>query len=697
MKNKLAFLAMALAFAIPAAVPAPVSAEAPYQAYAYDEWNHSKASPNGYLPERTYSGLDAGSGPFSEPQDLFVDGSDRIYVADSGNGRIVVLDDRFREIDSISEVAWQGKKLPLKHPTGIFAAEDGRLYVADQDRVLRVNGNKEAELVIEKPSHPLIPSDFKFKPLKVAADAAGRIYVLSEGQFFGLMQFDPKGQFMGYFGSNKVEVTPYVVLETFWKSILTKAQREGMAKLLPIEYSNLDVGKDGFVYTTTIVSQNSREEIKKLNPLGNNVLTGENGIGDFGDKETAMKKGVKQDTSFVDLAVHPEGFIAGLDRTRGRVFEYDGDGNAVAVFGGLGNQQGTFQQPAAVAYLGDDLLVLDSGKRSITRFVPTEYGRTVHEAVKLYNRGLYKEAAAEWREASKRDLNNRQAYVGIAKALENEEKYAEALPFFKLGAERGGYSDDYAQIRIRSVRSHMPLIMTLLGVLLFGYYGAKWYRYIAGPNRRTRLAKRPVLFRKKMNPFRALLHPFDAFYAVKAEGKGSLPFAGAIVAVFFFASVFHRQNTGFIFNPHDLNDLNVLLIAAKTVVLYALWVACNWAVATWMEGEGKASEIAIVSAYSILPYVAGLILTTLLSNVLVKEEGVFLPYVTAVSLLWSGVLMLVGLLTIHDYGFVRTLRSVALTFAAMGIAVFLATLFYTLFQQAYVFASTIYNELLFRI
>ncbi|WP_309119834.1 hypothetical protein [Paenibacillus sp.] len=454
-------------------------ADAPYQAYVYNEWNESKASPNGYVPERVVTGLEAGAGHFNEPQDLFADGEGAVYVADTGNDRIVKLDASLRASGVIESLEWNGRPTALSEPTGIFVAEDGTLYVADHGngRVLRANATGRVELVLEQPKHPLIPEDFVFKPKKVAADAAGRMYVLSEGQFFGLMQFDRDGAFLGYFGSNKVEVTPAVVLETFWKSVLTKEQREGMIKLLPIEYSNLDMGADGFVYTTTIVSANSRQEIKKLNPLGNNVMTGRDGENDFGDKEIPLSKTVKLDTSFIDVAIDADGFIAGLDRTRGRVFEYDREGNPTSVFGALGQQAGTFLQPSAVEYWNDSVLVLDAGKRNVTRFVRSEYGRLVREATVLYNEGLYEEAADVWAEASKRNVHNEMAYIGMAKSLEKQERYEEAMRYYRLGTDRSGYSDTFAFLRIDAVRASLPFVMTALLVFVFGYYGFKIIRF----------------------------------------------------------------------------------------------------------------------------------------------------------------------------------------------------------------------------
>ncbi|HZG85818.1 Yip1 family protein [Paenibacillus sp.] len=199
-----------------------------------------------------------------------------------------------------------------------------------------------------------------------------------------------------------------------------------------------------------------------------------------------------------------------------------------------------------------------------------------------------------------------------------------------------------------------------------------------------------------MNLVKIVFHPFESFGAIKDEGKGSPMQAVVIVAAWFAAAMMERQNTGYAFNMNDPDDLNVWLIGAKTALLFGLWVVGNWAVATWLDGEGKAAQIAIVSAYALVPYVASLLLATALSNVFLREEGVFLHYMTTVGTLWSGALLLIGMQIVHDYGFARTVQSLALTVAAMGIIVFLFVLFYTLFQQAWLFVYTIYNELLFR-
>lgn len=447
-----------------------------YNSYIYNEWDESKPAPQAYKPVNTFSGIDLGIDPLNGAQDMYVDASQHIYIADSGNNRIVVLDKDFRQLDIIDKVLNKGKEEPLENPKGIYVSPEKLIYIAEEgnDRVLVINEKKEVRLVISNPKHPLIPQDLSFKPIKIAADTAGKIYVLSFGCFYGLMQFDPNGEFIGYYGSNKVEVTPAVIVESFWKNILTKSQRASMARILPIEYSNLDYGKDGFIYTSTIRAENSTNEIKRLNPLGNNSLlgTGKREI-NFGDLEVNYVQTQKIDSSFVDLKVDPDGYIFGLDQTRGRIFEYDYEGNLISVFGGLGNQKGTFAQPVAVEYLNGQLLVLDAAKNNITVFKSTEYEQLVRKAINLYRDGKYEEAMEPWKEAARKSISNNLAYIGIGKALMKEGKKEEALKYFKLGSDRYDYSKNFAEIRLEFIRNNASWFVLSILFAVATFYTAK--------------------------------------------------------------------------------------------------------------------------------------------------------------------------------------------------------------------------------
>ena len=85
-----------------------------------------------------------------------------------------------------------------------------------------------------------------------------------------------------------------------------------------------------------------------------------------------------------------------LDRVRGKVFTYDGDGNLLYVFGGLGGGEGRFQQPVSLVYRGDRIAVLDQSAGSLTVFAPTSFARKVQAAYAAHDEGDAEEETACW-------------------------------------------------------------------------------------------------------------------------------------------------------------------------------------------------------------------------------------------------------------------------------------------------------------
>lgn len=63
------------------------------------------------------------------------------------------------------------------------------------------------------PETDILPSDFQYKPIKVAADKAGRLFVVSQSFNMGLLEFDREGRFTQTLGAAKVQVT---VFDLFW-------------------------------------------------------------------------------------------------------------------------------------------------------------------------------------------------------------------------------------------------------------------------------------------------------------------------------------------------------------------------------------------------------------------------------------------------------------------------------------------------
>ncbi|MGB4476134.1 MAG: hypothetical protein WBJ04_05390 [Bacillota bacterium] len=102
---------------------------APYPSYVYDFWHQSVPAPDAYLPVRAVSGRDLGIGDFSDAQDLAVGRDGTIYIADTGNNRLVLLDTSFSRVRVISEFDRDGVPDRLSAPSGIFVTGDGEVYI----------------------------------------------------------------------------------------------------------------------------------------------------------------------------------------------------------------------------------------------------------------------------------------------------------------------------------------------------------------------------------------------------------------------------------------------------------------------------------------------------------------------------------------------------------------------------------------
>ncbi len=455
--------------------PMNASAQSTYNSYTYDEWESSQKAPAGYAPVLVKSGMEIGTGAWKTPSDFFMDPHGHLYVADTGNNRILVLNDQLELKEIMETVSMDGEEIPLTDVQGLYVSDDHVIYACQTslNRILLIQNGKVID-TIDRPVSSLISDDFIFAPTKVGIDVYGRAFVLSKGCYSGLLQYDLDGSFMGFFGANKVEVTAQVLFNYMWKSILSDEQRAAMTSILPIEYSNVDCSADGFVYTSTVGTQLPKSQIKKLNPLGNYVYYAVgNAEFNFGDSEITYSKTKPNYPSFIDVKVDKDGFIYAIDLTASRVFVRDQEANLISVFGGFGSQTGTFNAPVAVECFGERVYVLDRLKNNITVFEPTEYGAMVKRAVMAYSQGLYQEAEGLWKQVLTRNANSTPAYNGIGKALAQENRYEESMQYLRYSGDRYSYSRSFGKNRLDLVRTYGVYVIGGIAVLAVGIYVIK--------------------------------------------------------------------------------------------------------------------------------------------------------------------------------------------------------------------------------
>lgn len=197
-------------------------------------------------------------------------------------------------------------------------------------------------------------------------------------------------------------------------------------------------------------------------------------------------------------------------------------------------------------------------------------------------------------------------------------------------------------------------------------------------------------------PLHIMVRPFNGFYAMKYENKGTIWLALFNFLMVSISISFRAQYSSVVVNPgHPLaiNSLLDLLILTGAVVLFC---TANWAVTSLTDGEGKFKEIFMTVCYAMTPIVLLFIPASLLSNVLTYEEGAFYTMIIGVAIFWFVILVFAGLVTIHNYSAGKAVTTVLLTFVSLLVIVFLLTLLLTLLQQLFVFANSIYLELIFR-
>ncbi|AOZ94608.1 gluconolactonase [Paenibacillus crassostreae] len=459
------------------------AASAPYESYNYNYWEEAVPSPAPYVPIRSISGTDLGIGDFVEPSDMYVADSGVVYILDSGNHRIVCLDAKLNVIRIIDSFEVEGVKNVFNNPSGIFANNEGNIYIADTDnqRIVVLSPDGDYINIIKEPKSDILPDDFTFVPLKLTVDKANRVYVVSRGVFEGIVQFDDKGKFIGYVGTNKIERN---VVDYFWRLVSTKAQKQQMELFIPTEFSNVDIDYKGFVYATNI-DPDSKEPIKRLNPSGEDVLKRIGYFDVMGDIRYSIFGGNAGPSKFIDIKVREGGMYSALDSLRGRIFTYDDEGNLLYIFGAKGTQLGTFKTPVAIEFLNETLVVLDRGKSNIILYEPTLFGSSVNEAVRHHYEGEDSEAVNSWKQVLQLNSNYDIAYIGIGKSLVMEKKNEEALEYFEAGMDRKHYSVAYKRHRREVMKDVLGPFLSLLMVLILGIVIYKLWK-----KRKTRRAER---------------------------------------------------------------------------------------------------------------------------------------------------------------------------------------------------------------
>lgn len=381
------------------------------------------------------------------------------------------------KIDANGNLSDKGATTSLKGCEGVFFHEKtNELFVADtgNQRIVVLDGSTYLfKRFIYRPDN--MTGDTEFKPAKIAVDNADRIYVVVKSSYEGIIELNEDGSFSRYFGVNEPTVN---LLDFFWKSIATDAQKEKMGKTYAPAFNNVALDGEGFIMAVTSDSA-ANKSVFRLNFAGANVLR------EMGNTPVVGDIGTTTTSAFTDIAVTPYGAYAVLDKTRGRVFLYNFDGELLTVFGSMGSSAGQFKNPTGIAWLGDKLVITDSGLKCVYIYEPTDFGLALMNASEAYYAGKWDEATAHFEEVLRLCGNLETAYTGIGKNKLMQEEYEEAMRYFTLGNNREFYSKAYKGYRTIVMKENFGVIAAIAVVAI----GAVLWSEVAYHRKQRRATK----------------------------------------------------------------------------------------------------------------------------------------------------------------------------------------------------------------
>ena len=668
--------------------------DVPYDSYSYWETDGSfKAVYTKPLFDvsKVLTSHSLGIEDFTELVDISVSKNGYIFILDSSSRIIVLSPDYsfYKEIKNVGDREFKGAK-------GIFATDDD-IYVSDTEnmRVLIMDkeGNYKGEL--SEPDSPVVPDDFSYKPIKVAVDNNGYKYILCDGSYYGALLYSPANEFLSFYGSNSVKKGIVQALEDLWNKLtMTDEKYEKQARKFPYQFTDLSMDKNGFVYTSTGKTESAewiqKGVIRMLAPNGNDIIESSEVI--FGEKEIPLTFGrgyYVRAQNMSGVTVDDDDFFYTFDTTYNKIYMYDNECNNVCVFGGgyeSGQQKGSFQKINAIDHKGDDVIVVDGIKNTITVFACNEYGKNFKSLQTKTLKGEYLESKEGWEKILQLDLNNQFAYKGLAKAAFAEGNYKEALSLAKQSYDKELYSQAYEQLRKDWLHSNITWIVCVVVVIsiLFLIVRKKLKGFLAIKNQKVKLM------------FNATFHPVETFSEIKQKNMSSVKLGTVILILYYFSAVAQSLFGSFMFVSKEAGSFNSLLLLLRTIGAVLLWTIANWAVCSLFGGIGKMKEIYTIVCYSLIPMIVSNIAYTVLTHVFIPDEVAFLSTIMVAITIYSLIMIVIGTIIIHDFSFGKFVGTSILTIFAMAIILFIIVLIVVLVQQFIAFGATIYNEIIFR-
>ncbi len=189
------------------------------------------------------------------------------------------------------------------------------------------------------------------------------------------------------------------------------------------------------------------------------------------------------------------------------------------------------------------------------------------------------------------------------------------------------------------------------------------------------------------------VHPFKGFWDLKHENEGSFSSAMILVALTIISQIASAYFTEYLLNRTHIETYNFLTTVAVGYGLFFGFCVSNWCFTCLSDGEGTLKDIMTAMGYALAPYMLVSILQIPLSYFLVSREIALYNLLGSLGYLWTGLLVVFGVLVVHQYSFRKTIAVCLATVAGMAVMVYIGILFLNLIQVVVSFFTELMDEI----
>ena len=351
------------------------------------------------------------------------------------------------------------------------------------------------------------------------------------------------------------------------------------------------------------------------------------------------------------------------------------------------------------------LILLDSASHSFTTYRVTPYGQSIYKALQLENENRYAEAVEAWKYVLASNNNFDAAYIGVGNSYYNlgsetdpetgKTGYELAIEYYRAAYDTENYSKAYGEIRKEWFSKYFFVVFIILFVFIFAWL--KFKKFVKKVNKAAILhVGKKTYVEELLFVYHLQYHPFDGFWDLKHEQRGSVRGALTIMGITVLSFYYQSVGQGYLLNPRGTYS-SLLVQTLSVAVPVLLWVIANWCLTTLFDGEGSFKDIFIATGYSLSPLPLIIILTTIASNFVTNNEAGIVTFLVSIAFVWTGLLLFFGMMVTHDYSMGKNMIITIFTIVGMAIIIFVALLFSSLVGKMISFITSIITELSYRV